>query len=98
VNLEVEFHPAAELELLEAEDWYARRSRTAARAFFHEVALVVESALAAPERWPLFLHDTRRVVFPRFPYSLIYRLRDQRLQVVAVAHQSRRPGYWKNRI
>jgi plasmid stabilization system protein ParE len=91
VNPEVEFHPAAEQELLDAEDWYAERSLIAARAFVQEVALAVERALAAPERWPIHLHGTRRIVFPRFPFS-------QRIQVVAVAHQSRRPGYWKDRV
>jgi plasmid stabilization system protein ParE len=98
VNPEVEFHPAAEQELLDAEDWYAERSLIAARAFVQEVALVVERALVAPERWPIHLYGTRRIVFPRFPFSLIYRLREQRIQVVAVAHQSRRPGYWKDRV
>ncbi|MGD0950223.1 MAG: type II toxin-antitoxin system RelE/ParE family toxin [Candidatus Binatia bacterium] len=98
MNPEVEFHPAAEQELLDAEGWYAERSLIAARAFVQEVALVVERALAAPERWPIHLHGTRRVVFPRFPFSLIYRLREQRIQVIAVAHQSRRPGYWKDRV
>jgi plasmid stabilization system protein ParE len=98
VNPEVEFHPAAEQELLDAEDWYAERSLIVARAFVQEVALVVERALAAPERWPSHLYGTRRIVFPRFPFSLIYRLREQQIQVVAVAHQSRRPGYWKDRV
>jgi plasmid stabilization system protein ParE len=98
VNPEVEFHPAAEQELLDAEDWYAERSLLAARAFVQEVTVVVESALAAPERWPIHLHGTRRIVFLRFPFSLIYRLREERVQVVAVAHQSRRPDYWKDRV
>jgi DNA replication protein DnaC/plasmid stabilization system protein ParE len=71
---------------------------TAARAFAQEVTFVVERALAAPERWPIHLHGTRRIVFPRFPFSLIYRLRNEQVQVVAVAHQSRRPGYWKERV
>jgi toxin ParE1/3/4 len=98
VNPEVEFHPAAEQELLDAEDWYAERSLIAARAFVQEVTLVVEHALAAPDRWPIHLHATRRIVFPHFPFSLIYRLRQEHVQVVAVAHQSRRPDYWKDRV
>ena len=98
MNPEVEFHPAAERELLDAEDWYAERSLIAAQALVHEVSLVVERALAAPERWPVHLYGTRRIVFPRFPFSLVYRVRDERVQVIAVAHQSRRPGYWADRV
>jgi hypothetical protein len=44
------------------------------------------------------LPDVREYVLPRFPYSLIYRVRDTDLTVVAVSHQHRRRGYWQNRI
>ena len=93
----LEFHPAAEAEVLEAEAWYADRSAVVARAFVQEVNLVVERVMEAPERWPLFEQDTRRIVFPRFPFGLIYRIRPELVEVVAVAHQSRRPSYWKSR-
>jgi len=51
----------------------------------------------APERWPKHRHGCRRYVFPNpYPYSLIYRTAE-RVEIVAVAHQKRRPGYWKHR-
>jgi hypothetical protein len=33
----------------------------------------------------------------RFPFGLVYRLGVEEVQVVAVAHLHRRPGYWKSR-
>jgi hypothetical protein len=33
----------------------------------------------------------------RFPYNVVYRIRDDDIYVVAVAHTSRRPNYWKDR-
>jgi hypothetical protein len=33
----------------------------------------------------------------RFPYLVVYREVSTGLQVIAVAHGRRRPGYWKNR-
>jgi mRNA-degrading endonuclease RelE of RelBE toxin-antitoxin system len=30
----------------------------------------------------------------RFPYKLIYRVDDDNLRIIAVAHIRRRPGYW----
>jgi hypothetical protein len=39
----------------------------------------------------------RRVLVRRFPYFVIYREWSDRLEIVAVAHQSRRPGYWRSR-
>jgi toxin ParE1/3/4 len=36
---------------------------------------------------------TRKLAFPRFPYSLIYRLAEDDIVIVAIAHHHRRPGY-----
>ncbi|MBK8569244.1 MAG: type II toxin-antitoxin system RelE/ParE family toxin [Nitrosomonadales bacterium] len=43
------------------------------------------------------MHHTRSLPLHGFPYSLIYRLRDDTARVIAVAHHSRRPGYWVGR-
>lgn len=40
----------------------------------------------------------RQYILPDYPYSLIYRDEPGLIRVVAVAHQKRRPGYWKRRI
>ena len=77
--------------------WYTERSPGAARAFTAEVNACVERIRAAPERWPQYVHGTRRYLFPHFPYSLVYRIRNGELEIVAVAHHRRRPGYWRDR-
>jgi hypothetical protein len=33
----------------------------------------------------------------RFPFSIVYSIQGDTLFVIAVAHASRRPGYWKRR-
>lgn len=40
----------------------------------------------------------RRRVVPKFPYALVYFVEAKVLNVVAVAHTSRRPGYWVERL
>lgn len=51
--------------------------------------------------WPELgaqIDDTfRRLVFRRFPYSLIYALEPGAIWVVAVAHDRRMPDYWRDR-
>jgi hypothetical protein len=39
----------------------------------------------------------RRYVFPRFPFSLLYRVLEGNVEIIAVAHGKRRPGYWRTR-
>jgi toxin ParE1/3/4 len=36
--------------------------------------------------------------FPGYPFSLVYRVRDSEIQVIAVAHGRRHPGYWRSRL
>ena len=93
----LEIHPAATEEADAATDWYARRSLFAARAFVSELIHAVDQVAEEPERWPFFEDDTRRYVFPKFPFSLIYRIRQEKIQIIAVMHSKRKPGYWKKR-
>jgi plasmid stabilization system protein ParE len=93
----VRFHPAAAEEAEAAYRWYAERSSAAAHGFREELRHAVEAVAEAPNRWPRYGARTRRYIFPRFPFSLIYRLRGNDVEVLAVAHGKRRPGYWRSR-
>lgn len=93
----VEFHPEAEDDLAGAKQWYRQRSRLAARAFATEFAGAVRQITTSPTRWPKTQGETRRFVLSRFPFSILYRLEPDKVFVIAVAHQRRRPGYWRNR-
>jgi plasmid stabilization system protein ParE len=96
-NVRISLHPAAVAEVEAAVQWYAERSPVAARAFAAEVNACVERVGEAPERWPRYVHGTRRYLFPHFPFSLVYRVRDEEIEIVALAHHRKRPGYWRSR-
>lgn len=93
----VRFHPAARAELIEAEDWYLARSPTAAREFLREVERAAARISEAPERYPLTKYGRRRFVLLEFPFDLVYRIETHELEIIAVAHHSRRPAYWRRR-
>ena len=93
----VEFVAAAAEEVEEAEAWYAERNPLAADAFRAELRHVVDAVRRNPERWSRHLAGTRRRHFRWFPFSLVYCLEPDRILVIAVVHQRRRPGYWRDR-
>lgn len=95
--VEVRLHPGAESELQAAHTWYLERSEIVAAAFRLEMDHAVQVVSESPNRWPRVTDSERRYVFPRFPFSLIYRLQQQYVEVIAVAHQKRKPGYWASR-
>lgn len=96
-TLNVQFHPDADAELMDAQHWYEQRSDIAARAFGTEVAWAIGQIQDAPGRWKRHLGGTRRLLLPNFPFSIIYREREGAIEVVALAHHRRRPGYWLER-
>src|SRR2546428_5034526 len=94
----VRFHPAAAQEAESAYDWYAARNPSAAHGFREELRHAVDAVADNPLTWPRHGSRARRYVFPRFPFSLVYRLRGDGVEVIAVAHGRRRPGYWRLRL
>ncbi|MCA9267849.1 MAG: type II toxin-antitoxin system RelE/ParE family toxin [Planctomycetales bacterium] len=93
-----EYHPAAAAKLTQSFDWYYERSPRAAAAFLAEVQEAVAQVVRHPNRWPLYLHGTRRFRLRRFPFVLVYFDDSETIYGLAVAHLSRRPGYWKSRV
>ena len=91
------WHPAAILDAEAARDWYAERSPFAARGFLLALEEAVNAVMEAPHRWPERAHGCRQYLFTsRYPFSLIYRT-SSTIEIVAVAHHRRRPGYWAGR-
>ena len=93
----VRFHPSAITEAKAAHDWYAKRNPSAAAAFMAALDDAIGVIRKSPARWPQHSHDTRKYLLRRFPYAVIYRVTDATIEVVAVAHGRRRPGYWRRR-
>ncbi len=95
---EVEFHPEAIAEFDFAVDWYLERSEQSARDFMREVDDAIASIAANPQMWAEYVHGTRRYVLRHFPYLVVYLLQETRVEIVAIAHGRRRPGYWAKRV
>jgi len=96
--VKVTIDPEAELELTDAALYYARESGAdLGRAFIAEFERSVEILRANPTLGAPWRGAIRRLPLRRFPYSIVYRLRQSELEVFAIAHQSRKPGYWRAR-
>jgi plasmid stabilization system protein ParE len=92
------FHPEAKEDIREAVQWYRSRSPIVASEFRITISDAVRHIASAPQRWPKYLYGTRRFVLHRFPFSVVYLDDLDVVNIVAVAHQKRKPGYWKRRI
>jgi toxin ParE1/3/4 len=90
-------HPAAELEIEAAAEFYALQSSRLVVDFINEI----EAAFAAIRELPLAGSPdrvgVRRHYLHRFPFTIVYEVTAVSILVLAVAHQRRRPGYWTQR-
>lgn len=97
-----QFHPAATEELDEAAEWYDAQLPGLSLELFDAVdeaiALIVERPVAWQRDSVVSGREIRRFVMRRFPFSIVYYATDDIIQVVAVAHGKRRPGYWRERL
>lgn len=94
----VRFHPAAVEDAEAAVAWYAERSPAIADRFLQEFERLMDLISGSPERFQASDRGTRRALFRRFPYSIVFRMKDATIEVLAVAHAKRRPGFWRSRI
>jgi toxin ParE1/3/4 len=95
--MRIEFHPEALVELEAAQAWYHERDLLLATAFFVEIIRATAEISNHPDRFPRTRSNEHRLVLRRFPFSIIYRIQDDTVFVTAVAHQRRRPNYWRTR-
>jgi plasmid stabilization system protein ParE len=91
------FHPDAEAELVDAAEYYEARRPGLGKAFAGEVARTISLIREYPDAGSPVGASRRRMLVGRFPYAIVYRRDPDSVVIVAVAHQSRRPGYWRGR-
>ncbi len=87
----------AQAELDEAIDWYAEQAPGLGAAFLLETLKALKLIEHYPQAWHPLTTEIRRCRLKRFPYSVVYTLDADGILVLAVAHQHRKPGYWRNR-
>ncbi len=91
-------HPEAEEDLREAAQFYRERAGgSLSQSLFTEFERSVGLLLQHPWLGAVWKYGKRRFVMRRFPYSLIYTVVGEEIRILAVAHHSRRPGYWRGR-
>jgi plasmid stabilization system protein ParE len=96
-DIAVRLHPLAADEVKSAHTWYSDRGIAAAEEFLKELDAAMAAVVGAPDRWPSIHIRYRRFLLHKFPFSVVYVQRQGYVEVIAIAHHRRRPGYWKHR-
>jgi len=94
----VRFFEEAAGDVEQERAWYRSRSETAEASFLRELDHAIEIVTEAPHRWPDHIAGTKRYVFRKFPFSLVYFVEDDSVVVVALEAENKEPGYWTGRL
>lgn len=100
--IRVGWHPLASREIFEASEFYDGESPGLGGMFLNEVENALERLKLHPRAGWEDLPEIRRYLIARFPYNIVYRIEEQqpsdRILVLAIAHNKRKPRYWARRL
>jgi hypothetical protein len=96
--VKVDFLQTADDEFAEAIAYYNLQSEGLGLEFAAEVKRALGRILEYPKAWTSLSKRTRRCRLNRFPYALLYQIRDQLILIVAVQNLHKHPDSWNSRL
>ena len=95
--MRVSFHPLAIEEMIQAAQFYESRRAGLGNHFLLSIKTGLKKMEETPLIPPADIKGRRKWRIKKFPYSLIYRVEEEKVFILAVAHGSRKPGFWETR-
>ncbi len=97
MNKRVSIHELAEFELNDATVFLESEREGLGSRFLSAFEAALAHIRKHPEASQIVIKDIRRKGLKRFPYSILYSIKPDRIRILAVANQRRRPFYWRGR-
>jgi hypothetical protein len=92
------YHPKATAEAFRSAEFYETRLAGLGAEFLDELDRTVMQVEHDPERQAADKSGIRSVRLTRFPFRIHYVVDPDRIRILAVAHSSRKPNYWRPRM
>lgn len=97
--MRIRYNPLARDEVIKTAKYFDAQDEGLGNRFLTAIDKAIREIAKAPLAWPRTKHGTRkRILVKPFPYTIHYKIVRDELVIVAVAHQSREPDYWKQRV
>lgn len=93
--MRVEISSSARQDIRSSVTFYVEQGAELAAAFLDDLDDACSLVSKFPEIGSPVEDGNRKVVLQSYPHTLIYRVEGDRIFVLAVGHQRRKPGYWK---
>ena len=92
--MEIVFSKLASLELEDAIAFYETELAGLGFRFKEEIKSSIFRIKEHPEAWSIEKGEVRKVLLHRFPYKILYAIEKEKIIILAIAHQHRKPNHW----
>ena len=89
------FHPLAVRELNSAAEYYDTISSGLASSFSKEIFSTIQRIILFPSAWTKISENCRRCLLHRFPYAIIYYIRENEIIIIAITQLNKKPKNWE---
>jgi plasmid stabilization system protein ParE len=96
--MKIRFLLPAQTEFEEATEYYDEQRMGLGIEFSKQVGQALDRISHYPEAWSQLSSRIRRCLVNRFPYSVIYEVRNELVIIVAIQHHHRKPESWRSRV
>jgi len=95
--MELLWHEEAKAEVNAAAAFYQEKQPGLAQRFIDNLEGTLRRIQRHPLAYRVVENDVRKSRVPHFPYGVIFRVLSGHIEIIAVMHLRRAPGYWKTR-
>jgi toxin ParE1/3/4 len=93
----VSFHRFAERELNDAALYYEQESSGLGIRFLDEVEHYIDRIVTNPKAGQKVRGEVRRRILRKFPYGILYSVKNDGIRILAIMNLKRKPNYWVGR-
>lgn len=98
MNYSVFVRQSAELDILDAQQWYEQQQVGLATKFYHELDVFFERLSETPLLYPIVYRNIRRAVLHQFPFLIWFRVDGSQVIVLACTHSRSNPRRIRQRL
>ncbi len=96
--MKIEIHELAVNEFNDAIDWYELQVKGLGKRFKKTVKNQIQKIKRHPT-WFLKEADyIHKAYVPKFPYKILFTVKENGIVIWAIAHMHRKPWYWQSRM
>ncbi len=95
--ISVRFHPQAEAEFIAAAKYYESQQENLGQRFISSVEAGIARIKSSPHLFPVITENVRQCLTRTFPFGIVFRDTEEQIEIIAVMHLKREPGYWHER-